>query len=468
MFFRGDFIMTLTKRIFKIILFVFLFYLLYFLITFVLIFKTKKTVPTDIAFDKTEITSASTQNLYATIIETPKEAFDVRLRLIEKATTKINIAYFAIRNGRAGHIFLSSLLKKADEGIEINIILDGLVKAKDEIYKTLRSHEKINFYIYEDISLLFLQNNQNLLHDKIIIVDNKYGLTGGRNISDRFMLHDSNKVINDRDVLIYSDEETTIPVVAMDEYFQSLLASSYAKTIKHKNYSESKIAKYHSYYDEYITEAYAWDYFVDNNIKVDNATFVYGPLNRMNKYPIVAETIFSLYEEGQKMTIQSPYITTSKMMKQYFKVSPNENITLLTNSISTNPNFFAATSYSKQKKMLANYYNLYEIQSTVSSHAKTITIGNNISVIGSLNMDHRSFFLSTENVLIIYSEEFNEKLNVNLNNIITNSLKVKSDGSYQEDENVQPLKDKKIKLTAIKIASYLTRLFEEMLTKIYL
>ena len=65
-----------------------------------------------------------------------------------------------------------------------------------------------------------------------------------------------------------------------------------------------------------------------------------------------------------------------------------------------------------------------------------------ISHIGSQNIDHRSFYLSTESAVVIYSKQFRDALNEKFDLIIADSLLVNSDGEYEVNDNVEvaPLK----------------------------
>lgn len=445
-------------------------FLVYALLMVAFIFKSPNIEETDISFNKDEMLSASLDTIYANIIETSKEALDVRLHMIEKATKTINISYYYIKDEFVTQYFLGALLNKANEGIEVNVIVDGLIKDYDKNFKLLRSLENINYYIYEEKSLLFPYRNNNVLHDKLVIVDNNYGLIGGRNIGDRFLNENHTTITNDRDVLVFNDLEEIDAIKQMNDYFDLLITSPFTKKVKQKKFKKADklIDQYIKAYENYKEEMFSWDYFYNNKTKIDNATFVHGPIKRLSKYPIVAETVLGLYEEGQKMIIQSPYFTDSKLMRKYFPHNgKNKDITLITNNMSINPNFFGATSYFTQRNFLAENYSVYEIQHEESHHSKSLTIGNDISIIGSLNMDHRSFFLSTESMFVIYSEEFNSKLNDVFANIIEDSLKVLSDGTYEENEHLKPVKENKIRLFFVRFASLFAKLFEEMLTRTF-
>lgn len=458
--------MKKTLKILKIIVIV---YLIYIIVFGLLIFKLPTYLKSNLHYDTETLLTPSDSLSYAYLVEDNNEAFNIRLSLIEKVENSIDLIYYKFKEDKAGEIFSGALLKKALAGIQITIIIDGTRSYKNQLFKTLATFKNITFQIYEPISPLFIMRAHNVLHDKILLIDDNYGLIGGRNIENRFLLKDNETVTLDRDVLIYSPLEKSEAGLEMKNYINELKTSKYVKTYKPKykqsydKYKDELIEKYH----EYI---FLNDYNLDltlseKGIKVDKVSFLRSPLNRGTKEPVLFNVINDLILLGDDIVIQSPYITKSYLMKKNFPKNNNKNITFLTNNLETNPNMFGLSGYVRIRKTLVKNYTLYESQKESAIHAKTITIGNNISIIGSQNIDHRSFFLSTESAVVIISEEFQEELNKKINAIIADSLLVKSDGSYEQKENVLPIKISTYKKIKIKLASWISSLFNEMLFK---
>lgn len=465
-FFKGEINMKKVLKIFKIVLVAFLVYALVFGL---LIFKWPKYAQSDLNYEADKMLIPSEANSYAYLVETSKEAFNVRLGLLEKAEKTIDMIYYQYLDDEASEIFSGALLKRADEGLEITIIIDGLRPFRKKTHKTLAAHENIKFQIYEPLSVLFVRRTHNVMHEKILLIDDNYGLIGGRNIANRFLLEDNDTVTLDRDVLVYSSNEKSEAGLEMKEYFKELSESKYVKDYKKKNkksflnYKEEMIFKYENYrsLNEYDLDAVL-------NLKgvaVDKVSFVRSPLNRGTKEPVLFNVTKDLFALSDNIVIQSPYITKSRLMKKEFFPDNNKNITFITNNLETNPNVFGLSGYVRLRNNLAKNYTVYEYQRENSIHAKTITIGNNISIIGSQNMDHRSLFLSTESAVVILSEDFQNVLNVELDNLIADSLLVNEDGSYAPNENVEPIKRKTFKKIKVKVASWFSVLINEMLFK---
>jgi len=432
-----------VKKSLKWIITIYLIYLLFFT---VIILKFSKPKKTNLNYNKDDIYQTSKDDIYANIIETSKEALDIRLNMIEKSNEFINISYLNIYSDETGRLIYGALFKKANEGIKINIVRDGFNIKKDDIFKAAASHENINYYIFEKINPLIPQTINHTMHDKIITIDNNYGLLGGRNISNKYLLKDYNKKAYDRDILIYNEENEIETIKSMNEYLNELYQHKYAK--KHKTYKKDYNNVYNKLikeYEMYLSNKQPFNEFKNQSIKVDNATFIRSPLNRGYKEPVLFNVIEDILKDYDKMTYQTPYITISNLMKKTFNSYNDKELTFITNNINTNPNMPALSNYILNRKKIAKKFNLYELQKDNSMHAKSLTIGDDISIIGSLNLDSRSMFLSTESMIVVKSKEFNYKLTNIFNSLIDESLLVLEDGSYLNNDKVLAKKIKDLK-----------------------
>lgn len=466
MFFKGEIIM---KKILKILKIVVITFLIYGVVFGLLILKWPKYVSSDLNYDANNMVIPSEANSYAYLVETSQEALNVRLGLVEKAEKTIEMIYYQYLDDKAGEIFSGALLKRADEGLEITVIIDGLRPVRKRTHKILAAHENIKFQIYEPLSPIFIHRTHNVLHDKILLIDDNYGLIGGRNIADRFLIEDNDTVTLDRDVLVYSSDEKSEAGIEMKEYFKELKESKYVKNYRVKNkksFESDKNEMIFKYENYRLENEYNLDLVLsEKGVAVDKVSFIRSPLNRGNKEPVLFNVTKDLFALSDEIVIQSPYITTSRLMKKEFPYDKSKNITFITNNLETNPNPFGISGYIRLRNKLAKNYQVYEHQKENSIHAKTITIGNNISIIGSQNIDHRSFFLSTESAVVILSEDFQNVLNVELENLVNDSLLVNEDGSYAFNENVEPIERTTFKKIKVKVLSWITSLFNELLFK---
>lgn len=417
-----------------------------------------------IKYNINEMKTSSNDKIYAKKIDENELALDLRLKIINEAKEFINVSYLTIFNDQTGRIFQGALAKRADEGIKVNIITDGFNSKKGLDHKAISNHPNIDVYFFEDVKLYNPTTINNVMHDKLLIVDNNYGFIGGRNMGDKFLKSNHSDMAYDRDVLVYNKEEKLEVVKSMNDYYSELISSKYSNLKTYQRDYQNELNKLIEEYDQYYQDLKTMDFYLENSVLVDNATFVRSPLNRLNKEPVLFNVIKELSKEETDIIIQSPYFTESKMMKKHFKIDSNKKYTFLTNNINTNPNLPALTNYITLRNKIARTDNieLYESQLENSIHAKSLTIGNNISIIGSQNVDSRSMFLSTESMLVIYSEEFNEKLKSSFEKLINNSLRVNEKGKY-DDGKIEAVKENYFKRFYLKLLGIISMFFKELI-----
>ena len=176
-----------VKKLGKVFLLVLLIYLLYVCVTAVGIFYIPiekdaqlKNVPSFLGKDSTD---------RVLLLENGYDSGVARIQMIQEAEQSIDIAYFSFGKGKTAELFLGTLLDAADRGVKIRILLDGIChglrgKMSDARF-ALASHKNIELRYYESVDLLKPWTWHNRLHDKIMTVDRKLSIIGGRNIGDK-------------------------------------------------------------------------------------------------------------------------------------------------------------------------------------------------------------------------------------------------------------------------------------------
>ena len=448
-------------------------FVLYVLIFGAYIFNLPIVIESDISYDVEEMLTPNDVPTYAYVLDEFETSLDSRLTLIENAEESINISYYTIHGGESRDLFFGALLEKADEGVSVNIILDDVFyyQTRDSrvYYEAIMAHDNINFRFYERFNPLLPHTIQNRLHDKLIMVDDTYGIIGGRNIGDRYYhTGPDDYKTHDRDVLIMGDGEAHPTVQAMNAYYHTLFnhdysyEKNYRNTFRNENARASMREAYVDYREENNITNYFDEVISEEKIAVDNATFVHGPLTRWHKDPVVLDTLVDVASERDEWFIQSPYIAFSPLMRSHLPSEPDADVTLLTNSPAISPNMFAMSGYARVKEPLAEATTLYEYHGTHSLHAKTMMFGGDISVIGSFNLDPRSTTLSTESVMIIYGEDFNHELSNVIDSYLRDSLEVDEAGELVEGD-IPARNTPWYQRVAIRIVGLFTRFTEPML-----
>ena len=127
----------------------------------------------------------------ATYFPSGKETFEAIMEAVRGAKKFILAEYFIIAPGKTWSEFLSELVKKAEEGVQVRLIFDnaGCLKALPPQYdRYVESlHENIKCLTFNPIAPIFTVRINNRDHRKQIVVDGNVAFTGGINLSDEYV-----------------------------------------------------------------------------------------------------------------------------------------------------------------------------------------------------------------------------------------------------------------------------------------
>lgn len=420
----------------------------------------------------------------ALIIENRPFSLDARINLIENARLSIKIAYFAITDGVVSDVFYGQILEAADRGVVVQIIFDGmgqnLTGEKESVYWALVKHPFISVRFYEKNQVLTPWRWNNSMHDKILIIDDKYAMTGGRNLEDRFHLVDyEGDSVEDRDVLIVRKQTSSLSESSIRQfldYFNELWAHPYTRRLNryvpakfselaHRKQSEafrnlSQIKK---------SERYGFNQTIDwerKALPTKKITLITNPIDRLKRDPQLLKILQALYLTAEESIIaQSPFIIPGKEMQTYFTFGSNTaSIHYLTNSTASSPNIFALSGQKKYLPFLKQQADqLYTYHGPGSIHGKSCVIDKHLSLIGSFNLDPRSAFLSTENMVIIDSEAVAEELTANIEALMVQSVPLVEEGPKLTEQSVEPRTVSPSKKRRLNLAYWLLYYFEDLL-----
>lgn len=392
------------------------------------------------------------------LVEDPLLSLGTRLRLLSEATKTIDVAYYALHMGETTDYFLSALLDAAERGVKVRFLLDGMFNGFSKEYKylanALGSHKNIEIKLYNPTILFKPWTYNGRMHDKYIIIDNKFLLLGGRNIGDKYFGPDGyNKNLSiDRDVMVYNtkfeDENNKESVLfEVREYMDAVwnykhTHKSFKKRSKKSDIEKSRLITIFNNLKEGSPELFNTPLNIEKTtFPANKITFFANDISIFKKSPNVGYIIRNIVSNAkEKVLLQSPYIVLSKNIKSALQSIGKTGVQyeILTNSMQSSPNLPAYSLYlSDRKDILNSGATIYEFQNDDAIHAKTYIIDDRMSIIGSFNMDPRSEYIDTEIMLAIDSEEFTAYLNNIVDLYKENSLVVNDDGKYIENKDVE-------------------------------
>lgn len=407
----------------------------------------------------------------AAVIEDNGEALVQRVRLIENAENEIVLSTFAFHSDESGKIVLASLLNAAERGVKVRVVVDGfdgLTSMEGNPYfYALSSQENIEVKLYNPVNLLKPWKLMGRLHDKYLVVDGTTYIMGGRNTYNYFLGDYPGTINYDRDVLVHCETPVeSSSVVWLMDYFETMWSykdcKSFHEKLKDKEAASAKEAKkeleafYNDYLESYGDMVYDDNYAADT-VETEQIAVLANPIHTGAKEPVIWYQLAEIMKGAKKrVRIHTPYIICNQMMydswSEVAKTVPEFSV--MTNSPTNNANPFGTADYRRNKeKVLDTGIEVWEYEGGASYHGKSVLIDDDISVIGSFNMDMRSVYLDTEMMLVIRSEEINKQLGANMQEYEQSSRQALKDGKYNNPYSVTPVEAK----TTKKVISFLVQ-----------
>ncbi|QJG66854.1 phospholipase D-like domain-containing protein [Mycoplasma phocoenae] len=301
---------------------------------------------------------------------------------MEKAKKYIFIEMYIIKNGEIFEQLKDILIKKVAEGVDVKILIDdfGSWDIPRSVIKELIK-QGASVKVIEKINFPFITGSNNYRsHRKFIIVDGIKVFTGGSNISDEYVNYSVKYGI-------WKDANIELEGPVIENYIRlfkydweihtdsklNIQLNNHYDVLNYKNLivtaedgPRSEFAKLESTIVKLFNEA-------NSEIKIATPYFI--PSSRLEK------AILDSLEQGIKVTIYIPGLWDKSYV--YFS------------TIAALKPFVA---YGLEIKIVKNCF----------LHSKMAVIDNELAYIGTLNLDHRSFYSQHEITNFIIGEGVND------------------------------------------------------------
>ena len=331
----------------------------------------------------------------AYVLEHGEEALLIRAWLADHATKSIDVQYFIWSDDNIGTIATESLLRAAERGVKVRVIVDDLlIDAPDKTILALSQHPNINICIYNpkhsvgtpthkrimNMLLDFRGFNQRM-HDKVFIVDGLVAITGGRNMADEYFDFDHEYNFRDRDVLLLGKAVEDMsesfqwfwghPISVLVEYLYDGLGIMQT----HLKLKEGVPQKVYDELHQYANNPENFEPLIRQ--KIDNIPHKLEPLLQnlnwtditvINDPPGKNENTFSLGGGSRSaaaladmidkaelsIVIQSPYLILTDEAEDLLrkKIEQGVKVRISTNSMASTDNLQAFSGYKNQRSRL--------------------------------------------------------------------------------------------------------------------
>ncbi len=429
---------------------------------------------------------------HATLLDIGEDALKARLHLIRTAKKSIEFQNFLFRRDQTGELVIHELSQAAKRGVRVRILFDQLFTVSELDYLARLALEHVNFEVrlynplfnkaktsktsmLGSVTCCFKKTNQRM-HSKLQVVDDVVGMTGGRNIADRYFDFDTDYDFKDREVLVYGqvaeqmrtsfelfwDCKNTVEISHLRDVAALIMEDDVFPL------SGFEVAdRFKPLITDIGNDDLMRSLFVQAAHTVDSIEYFYD-LPHGDDAPdsfhadITTGLHAALAAAEHSVVIQSPYLVLSKrsriLFKELRKQHPDIQLLFSTNSLAATDAFSAYSLTHKHKK---NYiktlgFDVYEFRpyphdeaefiprlpfliaekkNGVTSgvipavgknptldmpgprtglHAKSFVIDAYVSMVGSHNLDPRGEGFNTENGVIIYDKGFAGELEASI------------------------------------------------------
>ena len=384
------------------------------------------------------------------LVDDINDAINLRLELMEMAEKYVDISYYNIDNSNTSTVFIDQIVKAADRGVKIRLITNkfntSFIAKNSWRKELLANHPNIDFYYYENPWYNFYKV-LDINHDKVIIADGDYLLTGGRNISDRFFIK-NDEMVDYLDICVKRKSK----ISSIDNYmayYEELLNTKAAKKVP-STYTDYEILR--KKLEESLKKTDK-SFLTDKSVleKIDfrdvKMSFIHNGLDKVVKDPEISFYLGKLVENSHTVQWISPYVVPTRPVRKLLNFNQDEKkICFITNSSKTTPNYPGFGATLAYKSRTDNYGDVYSYDGQGSIHTKAVLFDDGISAVGSFNLDPRSAFLSTETMAIVDGDEFQNDLKsyIDSRDIIT----------WESAEKDKPSLLKRIALFVVRILMY--------------
>lgn len=338
------------------------------------------------------------QNTTAKFFPLGEDKFEEMLIQLKQAKKFIFLEYFIIEEGFMWNSILDVLKQKVQEQVEVRILYDDagcIGKLSDKYYLKLRKLG-IKCKVFNPIRPRLAMQMNNRDHRKILVIDGRIAMTGGINLADEY-INKTERFGHWKDCAVMLNGEAVWSFTLMFLQFW--------------NYDEKEKDDPFQYKYDFTTTQLKSDGFVqpfsDSPTDCENV----GENTHLNM----------IHGANRYVYATTPYLVIDHEMRQALMLAAKNgvDVRILVPHIPDKWYVFQVTQ--------ANYYDLIESGVKIYEytpgfvHAKTFISDDRMAIVGTVNMDFRSYYLHYECGVCFYQGKIIEDIKSDYLNSLANS-----------------------------------------------
>ncbi|QPB42401.1 cardiolipin synthase [Rodentibacter haemolyticus] len=335
------------------------------------------------------------------ILDTPESIIRSIIADIHQAKHSINMVFYIWSNKGMIEEIGQSLLEAKQRGVEVRILLDSVGSRpflRSKACRALREQGiEIVETLYVNLFRMFFSRIDLRQHRKIIVIDNQISYTGSMNMVDPAFFKQNSNVGNWVDMMV------------------------------RVNGAASAV----------LNSLHAWDWEIETGneltIFLPNCPLVPIEDNDTHSVQVIAtgpafpddlapQTLaLAIYAARENITITSPYFVPSHSIAEALRIAALRGVEVSLILPKKNDSLMVGwASRTFFDDLLAAGVKIYEFKAGLL-HTKSVLIDNKLALVGTINMDLRSFFLNFELALAVEDRAFANELAILHESYINNS-----------------------------------------------
>lgn len=339
----------------------------------------------------------------AVYFDTGEKMFEEIIRQLKSAKRYIYIEMFIMQEGKLLNTVVDILEQKAKEGVDVRCIYDDMGCAMylpSKYYKTLQA-KGIKCEVFNPMRPMLMVTMNNRDHRKLVIIDGRVAFTGGINFSDEYI----NEVQiyghwKDAGIMVKGPAVNNMAIMFL-QFWQS--EAEYSLSIpKHEE-------------DEFELEAEG------------------GYVQPFSDSPTDSEDIAKnshlnmIWEARDSVYIMTPYLVVDNEILSALKQAAKNGVDVRI-IVPHIPDkwYVLETTRASYRELVSAGCKIYEYTPGFI-HSKVIMSDKKMAIIGTINMDYRSYFLDFECGVFVYNMKMIEDVVADFDNTFKESQLIDMD-----------------------------------------
>lgn len=337
-----------------------------------------------------------------TLLDDSEASLAARINLIRAAQHSIDVQTYIWDEDDLGTLMINELVRAARRGVKVRILADQLFSFNDLtlLDRLARVSPNLQVKLYNPtfhdaqtpplefaagVLCCFMKFNQRM-HNKLLLVDDAIGITGGRNYQNRYFNWDPNFDYLDRDVMaggpvgremadsfnLFWHHPRSVPLIRLRDVNRRIRSDTAPPGWPAPHYTDpARVARVQAEAEDPDWLA-AW--ITDDTMRVSKVNY-YSDLpaktddpHERNARALTARLMAMVADARHEVVLQTPYLVLSRRAREIFrklhKERPAPTIIVSTNSLAATDAFAVyALSYKNRRRYLTEYgFQIHELK----------------------------------------------------------------------------------------------------------